>query len=43
MWKGARMASRKGQRMDVLAHFFQAFFVRDAEALFFVHDQQAEA
>ncbi len=41
--EGARNGGRgEGQRVYVLAHFFQALFVRHAEALFFVHDQQAE-
>ena len=32
----------EGERVDVFAHFFQAFFVGDAEALLFVDDEQAE-
>ena len=31
-----------GQHVHILAHLLQAFFVRHAEALLFVHDQQAE-
>ncbi len=33
---------RKRQNIDVVLQLFQAFLVRHAEALFFVHDQQAE-
>ena len=40
-----RARNRRGgqrQHVDVRAHLFQALFVRDAEALLFVDDQQAE-
>ena len=33
---------RHGEHVDLLAHLLDAFFVADAEALFFVDDQQAE-
>ena len=33
---------RHGQHVHLLAHLLQAFFVAHAEALLFVHDQQAE-
>src|SRR6202789_901282 len=33
---------RHGEDVDVGAHLFEAFFVADAEALFFVYDQEAE-
>ena len=32
----------KRQRVHVLAHFLQSFFVCHAEALLFIHNQQAE-
>ncbi len=38
-WNGRR---GHGQHVHILAHFFQAFFVRDAEALLLIDDQQAE-
>src|SRR6266850_673204 len=41
--QGARNRRRgKRQRVDILAHLFQSFFVSDAEALFFIHDEEAE-
>ena len=39
-----RARNRSGgerERVNVFAHFFQALFVGDAEALFFVDDEQA--
>ena len=38
--RNGRGGERQG--VDVFAHFLQAFFVGDAEALLFVDDQQAE-
>ncbi len=35
-------SGRHGQHIHVLAHLLQALFVRHAEALLFVHDEQAE-
>ena len=34
--------AESAKRVHVFAHFLQAFFVRDAEALLFVDDQQAK-
>ena len=41
--QGARDGrGRHGEHVDLLAHLLDAFFVADAEALFFVDDEQAE-
>jgi hypothetical protein len=41
--EGARNRSGgERERIDVFAHFFQALFVRDAEALLFVDDKETE-
>ncbi len=41
--QGARNGSGgESERVHVLAHFLEAFFVGDAEALLLVHDEQAE-
>ena len=42
MQRARNRSGRKRQRVDVLAHLFQAFFVGYTEPLFFVDDQDAE-